>query len=134
MLSRLPEAIARLARLVQSDGAGDIRIRLDSPARLVIEADWLWTTRTHTFDASRRVVLRNGRLLARFDQLHSVDVRALQNRRRTVGYAIALHRGWFDNLHLGSTSDDAAASIVAARISTITGLKVLSLTPPWSRR
>jgi hypothetical protein len=135
MLQRLRDAMARLALLLQSGGTGGIHIKVDSPARLVIEAGWLWTTRSHTFDATRRVVLRNGRVLARFNQLHSVDVRAVHDRYGAVtGYAIALHRGWLDNLHLGSTSDDAEASIVAARISTITGLKVLSMTPPWSRR
>lgn len=127
-MSRLTDAIARLTRLVQSGGAGDIRIRLDSPARLVLETDWLWTTRTHTFDASRRAVLRDDRVLARFSEIHSVDVRTLRDDSGyVVGYAIALHRGWFDNLHLGSTGDDAEASIVAARVSTIMGVKVLAL-------
>jgi hypothetical protein len=131
MLSRLPQAFARLAQLVQQGGAGDIRIKLDSPARLVIESDWLWTVRTYTFDATRRAVLigpRGERVLVRFSQIHSVDVRTLRaDNGSAAGYAIALHRGWFDNLHLGSTCDDAHASIVAARVSTITGVKVLSL-------
>lgn len=123
-----PAFLSRLWNMLQQGGAGGLHIRLDSPARLVIESRWLWTTRTHTFDAARRVVLRDGRVLARFDQLHSVDVRTLHDDSGHVaGYAIALHRGWFDNLHLGSTPDDAEASIVAARISTITGLKVLAL-------
>lgn len=131
MLSRLPQAFARLAQLVQQGGAGDIRIKLDSPARLVIESDWLWTVRTYTFDATRRAVLigpRGERVLVRFSQIHSVDVRTLRaDNGSAAGYAITLHRGWFDNLHLGSTCDDAHASIVAARVSTITGVTVLSL-------
>ena len=131
MLSRLPQAFTRLAQLVQRGGAGDMRIRLDSPARLVIESNWLWMVRTYTFDGSRRAVLagaRGERVLVHFHQIHSVDVRTLRNDNGSVaGYAIALHRGLFDNVHLGSTCDDAEASIVAARVSTITGVKVLAL-------
>lgn len=131
-MSRLPDVLTQLARVLFFGGTGNVRVKLDSPARLVIEEDWIWTVRTHTFDASRRVVLqrfgqRRDRELARFGQLHSVDLRRLYRDGSVVGYTISLRRGWLDNLNIGSTEDDAQASIIAARVSTITGVKVLSL-------
>ncbi len=131
MLPRLHQAFSQLVQMLQRGGTGDMRIKIDSPARLVIESNWLWTVRTVTFDGSRRAVLsgaRGERVLMHFHQIHSVDVRTLRDEDGGVaGYAVALHRGLFDNVHLGSTCDDAEASIVAARVSTITGAKVLAL-------
>lgn len=132
MLHDLLDSLTQLTRVLFFGGTSNVRVRLDSPARLVIEDDWIWTIRTHTFDASQRTVLRRfgqrpDRVLARFNQLHSVDVRKLYREGHFVGHTLSLRRGWLDELDLGSTEDDAEASIVAARVSTITGVKVLAL-------
>ncbi len=134
MLKRAAQTLAPLLRLFFG-GVGEMHVRLDSPTRLVIESRELLFKRVYVFDANRRVVLRDERLLARFNQIRSIEMRVFYGQNgKVIGYRLALHRGWLDNPIVGSTEDDAQASIVAARISTITGAKVLSMMPPWLRR
>ncbi len=77
-------------------------------------------------DRRRRAFTRSERVVARFDDIESIDVKHRSNDDGPSTWTVSLHMSWFSRVHVGSTSDDAEASIVAARIATITGKKVLA--------
>lgn len=75
-------------------------------------------------------VKSGSRVRARFS-----DIRAVVVRRTRMGgshlrdempeiWTVSLQLGWFSRVHVGRTNDDAEASIVAARIASLTGKPV----------
>lgn len=77
-------------------------------------------------DRRRRAVTRNGRLLVAFDAVIQVAVRHHRGDDDSPErWSVDLHvKGWFSDIHVGSSVDDADASIAAARIATFMGRPV----------
>lgn len=68
------------------------------------------------------------RVLARFADIRAIEI---QRRRDDDGpdtWSVSLALSWWSSVHVGRTEDATEASIVAARLSTITGKKVVALT------
>ncbi len=100
-----------------------LEIAKDDERRLVI----LGRRGPLVVDRRFKTVSRGERVLARFDAIRSVDIRRFSNRRGFVRCRLSLHLGWWSRIEVGHTGDDAQASIIAARLGSYTGKKVLSL-------
>jgi hypothetical protein len=93
-----------------------------------------WRTEFHwrgpplTFDRRRQLVLRGGRVLVRSDDIKSVDVEYIRRDDESPErWKVRFSTGLFSGVEIGTTRNDVEASIAAARIATIAGIKVRSL-------
>jgi hypothetical protein len=80
--------------------------------------------------ADRRLglVRRGATTLARFDQIRSIDIRHHRGGNdEPEHWSINLHLSWYSQVFIGKTTDAAEASIIAAYLGTLTGLRVLNL-------
>ena len=100
-----------------------ITIVRDSPSRLELKCGWTTTS----FDARTRRVMRGKRVLCGFSAVR--QVRLMQCRgdedNPTV-WSVSLDTGGWSALRIGRDADSMQASVVAARIATITGCKVVA--------
>jgi len=99
-----------------------IEIAEQIPTRLV------WRSRGRETVADQRLsaVMRNGRVMARFASIQSIDIQR-DGGDRSERWNVSLHMGGRSRLHLASSSDATDASILAAHLSTLTGKKVQAL-------
>jgi hypothetical protein len=86
-------------------------------------------SRRLVFNKRYRSVKDGTKLLAQFDAIESID---LCHRPDSDGapecWSVSLNlKGWFSSVYIGVTCDDVDASIIAARIGTMTGKRVRSL-------
>lgn len=90
-----------------------LRIAQDDPLRLAIDS------RRGTFvaDHRRRTLSRNGRVLARFVDIRSVDVVTETTDGVSGHWAIWAQVGPLMRVKIGDTDDDVHASMVAARLA-----------------
>ena len=86
-----------------------------------------WRGPPLTFDRRRKVVLRGGRVLARFADIESVDVTHVIDDDRPECWKVGFSTGMFSSVEIGRTRDDVEASIAAARVATVAGVQVRSL-------
>lgn len=86
-----------------------------------------WRGPPVTFDRRRKVILRGGRVLAKSADIKSVDITHVQDDEAPDYWKVGLSTGIFSKVELGTTIDDVEASIAAARVATVAGLKVRSL-------
>jgi hypothetical protein len=100
-----------------------IEIAEQIPTRLV------WRSRGRETVADQRLsaVMRNGRVMARFASIQSIDIQRDGHGDRAERWNVSLHMGGRSHLHLASSSDATDASILAAHLSTLTGKKVQAL-------
>jgi hypothetical protein len=78
-------------------------------------------------DRRLRIVRRGATTLVRFEQIRSIDIRHHRNDDELEHWSVSLHLSWYSQVFIGRTTDSTEASIVAAHLSTLTGLRVLSL-------
>ena len=90
-----------------------LRIAEDDPLRLAIDS------RRGTFvaDHRRRTLSRNGRVLARFMDIQSIDVVTERTDGVSGHWAIWARVGPLMRVKIGDTDDDVHAAVVAARLS-----------------
>jgi hypothetical protein len=82
----------------------------------------------YVVDTKSRVITRNGRQFVQFDQIQTVDVTHLrEDGDSPERWRVQLNTGLLSCKTLLVTTDDADASILAARLSTLTGKRVRSL-------
>jgi len=112
------QAFVAEAKRVFVDRHG-IEIAEQIPTRLV------WRSRGRETVADQRLsaVIRNGRVMARFASIQSIDIQR-DGGDSTERWNVSLHMGGRSRLHLASSSDATDASILAAHLSTLTGKKV----------
>lgn len=67
------------------------------------------------------------KVLALFDAIQSIDIQHQHDDGGTEAWNVSLYLSWYARVQIGRTGDATEASIVAARLSTITGKKVLAL-------
>lgn len=79
------------------------------------------------FDRSARRVLRDGEPVADFAAIRSVDIGSLPGGLGERTWSITLYLGVVRRIALGRTYDDGEASVIAARLASAIGCKVISL-------
>lgn len=79
------------------------------------------------FDRRQRVVQEGEMQLATFDSIQSVDIAAFPGGRGERSWSITLFRSLFDRITVGRTYDDGDASVVAAKIASVIGCRIVSL-------
>ena len=91
-----------------------------SPDRLVVQHREL----KFVFDKRRREVTRGNRLLTRFDAIRWVDLHTVSGRNGPMYWRVRLNIGFLRHVRIGTSTDDASASLVAASIATAVGVAV----------
>ena len=87
-----------------------------------------WRGAPLTFDRRSKLVLRGGRTLVRLSDIKSVDIQHVyRDDERPEYWRVSLGTGTFSSVEIGTTRDDVEASIAAARLSTVAGVKVRAL-------
>lgn len=82
----------------------------------------------YVVDTKSGVITRNGREFVQFDQIQTVDVTHMrEDPDSPERWRVRLNTGLLSSKTLLVTTDDADASILAARLSTLTGKRVRSL-------
>ena len=94
----------------------------EGPNRLVLESN----RGTMVVDARRRVVSRNGKDLINFERVKFVDVTREHDRGEYMEWRVDLYIGPLQNIRVGETPDDAQASIIGSRLTSLIGSKVLA--------
>jgi hypothetical protein len=94
----------------------------EGPNRLVLESN----RGIMIVDARRKVISRSGKDLARFDQVRFIDVTREQERGECLEWRVDIYLGPLRKIRVGETRDDAQASIVGARLTSLIGAKVLA--------
>lgn len=97
---------------------------------LVLKGGGWHDSRMLTFHKRYRTVKAGTDVLAQFDAIDTIDVvhhRADDGDRPEHWWVRLNLRGTFSSVSVGVTIDDADASIVAARISRVTGKRVRAL-------
>ncbi|WP_372527562.1 hypothetical protein [Piscinibacter sp.] len=79
-------------------------------------------------DKLARTIKAGNRVVASFDSIRSIDIKYFCTGDGPEWWTVSLCLGRHRRVPIGKTSDDAQASIAAARLSTITGKKVVALT------
>ena len=80
-----------------------------------------------TFDRKARVVQEGEQQLATFDSIQSVDIAAFPGGRGERSWSITLFSGFLDRITVARTYDDGDASVVAAKVASVIGCRVVSL-------
>lgn len=101
----------------------DIEIVEQQGPRLV----WRSGGREVVADQRLRAVLSNGRVLARFDAIQSVDIQHHRGNDTPEAWSVNLGLGGRSRVRVGRCSDATDASILAAHLGTLTGKKVQAL-------
>jgi hypothetical protein len=90
--------------------------------------EFAWRGAPLIFDRRSQLVLRDGRTLARLADVKSIDIQRVDwHDERPACWRVSLGMGLFSSIELGKTRDDLEASIAAARLSTVVGVKVRAL-------
>jgi len=114
-MSKLLESIVgaslRLGRSLQAPRL--LQIAQDDPLQLTIDS----SRGRFVVDHRHRTLSRNGRVLARFVDIRSVNVRPERTDGISGHWAIWAQVGPMSRVKIGDTDDDVHASTVAARLS-----------------
>ena len=90
--------------------------------------EFAWRGPVLTIDRRRRVLLRDGRVLAALPDIRSIDIVHLrEDDDAPERWRVGLGTGFFTGETLGTTEIDVEASIAAARLATVLDVKVRAL-------
>ncbi|AKJ30773.1 hypothetical protein AAW51_4082 [Caldimonas brevitalea] len=73
-----------------------------------------------------RTIKSGDRVLALFDQIQSIEVAREADDEGQETWRVSLYISWLSRVQIGRTTDATEVSIVGARLSTITGKKVVA--------
>lgn len=108
---------------VMSSPDDSIEVVYQDDKRLVLSANGY----DITADKRTRTVRSGDKVLARFDAIKTIDITSIQHDNgQGATWTVSLYLGWFSRVRIGRTEHQVDASIAAARLSTITGAKVLA--------
>lgn len=82
-----------------------------------------------TFDHRRRVIRRDGKMVAAYRDVKTVDIKVSKSGGGGQRWVVSLYISFFRRVRIGESRDDVTASIIAARIATALNCEVLSLVP-----
>ena len=97
-----------------------IRIEEQSSDRLLLNANGCRTVA----DARARPISMQGKAIAGFDDIESIDVKHFVNGKRAEWLVVTLSLADHRSVRIGGAADDVQASVAAAALSTITGRRV----------
>ena len=90
--------------------------------------EFLWRGPLLTFDRRRKVVLRGGKVLVKFADIRCIDItHTKRNHDDPESWTVSFSTGFFAGVDIGTTRVDVEASIAAARVADVVGVKVRSL-------
>lgn len=112
---------ARVIGLMRS--AASIEVVEDHENRLELNAN----NRRVVADRATRAVRLGGRVVAHFGAIDAIEIRYHENGDGPEWWAVSLRVGSGRRVAIGRTTDDAEASIAAARLGTITGKRVVAV-------
>ena len=78
-------------------------------------------------DRRFKTVKTRGKVVARFEDIRSIDITRRFEDEGTIVWRVALNLGWLSTVKIGQTTDEVQASIAAARLCSFTGKEVRSL-------
>jgi hypothetical protein len=78
------------------------------------------------FDTRRRIVIRGHSVIARFSDIQAVNIRAIRDEDRPESWSVSLRTSIIGAINVATTTDDAEASILGARLSEVLGVKVVA--------
>jgi len=104
-------------------GYRSIAIAAESPTRLELRYGALETV----FDRVEGKITQNGVLVAVLSLVDRVELRKPAGQEGTPNWFVAVHVGGLRQVHVGQVTEDAEASMIGARIATITGRPVTVL-------
>jgi hypothetical protein len=73
-----------------------------------------------------QTVKSEDKVLARFDAIQAIEIARERSDDSPDTWKVSLYISWFSRVQIGRTSEATEASIVGARLSTITGKKVVA--------
>jgi len=100
----------------------EIEMVSEDASQLVLQS----SDRNTVINKRHRTVKTGTELLARFDEIKFIDITRHLNDNGSDSWSVSLSLSWFSSVNIGRTTDDTNASIVAARIGTITGKKFVT--------
>ena len=115
-----------LVRLVNALRPSFLEVVDEGPHRLEIESNY----GRFVVDARRRLVTRNGRQVATFDQIKFVDVTKKREFGEFTEWSIVLYVNLFKRVRVGECRNDVLVSVIGAKLVTLTGAKPLG----WNER
>ena len=112
---------SRLRRLLRfAVGERTIAINRDTPKLLELRYGSLNTV----FDGTRSQITQNGKLAAAFPLVDRIELHRPPRQEGTTNWFITIHVAGARSVEVGQTTDDVHASMVAARIASITRKEV----------
>jgi len=99
-----------------------LEVREEAQDRLVLLAN----RRLIVADRKAKTVRSGGRLLASFNAITSIEIKHSHNNEGPEVWVVSLRLIRDRRVVIGESADDTDASLVAAKLSTITGKKVLA--------
>jgi len=82
-----------------------------------------------TFDHRRRSIHQDGKVVAAYGDVKTVNIKSSQRRGGERRWVVSLYIGIFRRVRIGESQDDVTASIIAAKVATALNCEVLSLVP-----
>ena len=101
-----------------------LEVREEDQDRLVLLAN----RRLIVADRKAKTVRSGGRLLASFNAITSIEIKRSHDNEGPEVWVVSLRLIRDRRVVIGESADDTDASLVAAKLSTITGKKVLAFT------
>jgi acyl-coenzyme A thioesterase PaaI-like protein len=87
-------------------------------------AELSWQGQPFLFDTNGRTILRAGRAIATYDAVRSIGISERRDENHGTSWRVTLETGFLRGVLVGSTSDQADASIAAAHLATVLGKQV----------
>lgn len=94
----------------------------EGPNRLELESN----RGRFVFDARRRVVSRNGRPLAKFEQIKFIDLTCEKETMEHTEWRVDLYLSMIRRIRIGECRDEALVSAIGAKLVELTGVKPLA--------
>lgn len=102
-------------------GARAVVVEREAPDGLVLRYGGL---RTH-FDKASSQILQNGKLVGVLSSVERIELHKPSNQEGTVNWFVTVHLTAARQVEVGQVTDNTDASLIGARIATVTGRPVV---------
>jgi hypothetical protein len=119
LIDLLESALNRLAGFVRPSY---LEVVDEGPNRLELESN----RGRFVFDARRRVVSRNGRPVAKFEQIKFIDLTCDEEAMEHTEWRVELYLNVIRRIRIGECRDEVLVSAIGAKLVELTGAKPLA--------